>query len=265
MNPALQHSVRDNFIEKATYVARDSSTMHVVERASFVAVDCGLPSDTFNVVVVRDLRRPDQLLRAGVEYFRTRRLPMALWYWEDAADPVGLETLRGFGLPHTERHVAMAAEVAQTHVDAAPPDGLELRLAESAADRRAFGDVIAALFGASPEAPQVAAYYEQLSHAPADRFPALRLYLGLISGVPVATGTLFVGRETLGIYDIVTHDRYRRRGIGSAMFAHLLAEARAFPRRHVVLQASADGLGIYARAGFQPTGNVDTFENRALL
>jgi ribosomal protein S18 acetylase RimI-like enzyme len=81
----------------------------------------------------------------------------------------------------------------------------------------------------------------------------------------VASGTLFIERESVGIYDIVTHRDYRHRGIGSAMFAHLLNEAKLYQRRYAVLQASAEGMGIYLKADFAPVGNVQVFENRALL
>ena len=93
----------------------------------------------------------------------------------------------------------------------------------------------------------------------------MRFYLGIYEGRAVATGTMFVGQETVGIYDIVTLAEYRRRGIGSAMFAHLLQAAQLCQRRYATLQASPDGLGIYKRAGFTAVGNVHVFENRALL
>jgi ribosomal protein S18 acetylase RimI-like enzyme len=87
--------------------------------------------------------------------------------------------------------------------------------------------------------------------------------LGTFHGKIVTIGTLFVGSQSVGIYDLVTHDDYRRRGIGSAMFEQLLKDARASNRRFAVLQASSDGLGIYLRAGFRITGDVLTFEVRA--
>jgi len=93
-------------------------------------------------------------------------------------------------------------------------------------------------------------------------FPAMHYYLGTLHHTVVATGMLFVGSETVGIYDVATCDAYRRRGIGSAMFQHLLEDARTCNRRFCVLQASEDGLGIYVKAGFRPVGAVHVFENR---
>src|SRR5215813_10590755 len=104
-----------------------------------------------------------------------------------------------------------------------------------------------------------------LSKYEMSRFPAMRHYLGIYHDEVVATGTLFIGSETAGIYDIATRVEYRHRGIGSAMFAHLLKEAEDSHHRYAVLQASEDGIGIYLKAGFMPVGNVHIFENRALL
>ncbi len=44
-----------NFEEKVSYVARRINGMVVDDQINFLSVDCGLPSDTFNVMVVRDL------------------------------------------------------------------------------------------------------------------------------------------------------------------------------------------------------------------
>jgi hypothetical protein len=46
----LHRAVRTNFEEKAAYLARSLPTMRVSEDEQFLAVDCGLPSDTYNVV-----------------------------------------------------------------------------------------------------------------------------------------------------------------------------------------------------------------------
>ncbi|MGH8000662.1 MAG: GNAT family N-acetyltransferase [Brasilonema sp.] len=124
---------------------------------------------------------------------------------------------------------------------------------------------VAALFGDSEEGRNVAAYFSLLCEQQINQFPAIRHYIGKYHGEVVATGTLFVGSETVGIYDIATRDEYRHRGIGSAMFAYLLREARSCQHHYAVLQASTEGIGIYLKAGFTPIGDVHVFESRTLL
>ena len=49
----MYQAVRKNFEEKISYIARTVPGMTVTDQSSFLSVDCGLPSDTFNVLVSR--------------------------------------------------------------------------------------------------------------------------------------------------------------------------------------------------------------------
>jgi ribosomal protein S18 acetylase RimI-like enzyme len=260
----MQKDVRTNFEEKVSYIARAVTGMTVTEHSSFLAVDCGLPSDTFNVLVIRDMSARAALL-ATVDRFNAKGFPLAVWYWESHVEDAELALFIQHGLWHAETHVAMAADLSQIQVPSLPPTGVEIKRAMTASDLLQFGEVTAALFGDSGEGRHVFAYFERLAEHPPSTFPAIHHYLGTLHGTVVATGTLFVGSQTTGIYDLVTRDDYRRRGIGSAMFQYLLHEACTWHRRFCVLQASPDGLGIYRKAGFRAVGEVQTFENRRHL
>lgn len=135
----------------------------------------------------------------------------------------------------------------------------------TASDLLQVGNGLAALFGDSEEAGQVLVYFQRLCEHPLSMFPAMHFYLGTLHRTVVATGMLFVGSETVGMYDVATSIAYRRRGIGSAMFQHLLKDACSCNRHSCVLQASRDGLGIYVKAGFRTVGAVHVFENRVVL
>jgi GNAT superfamily N-acetyltransferase len=265
MNTTMHQAVRSNFAEKAAYLTHIMPMMTVVEYESFISIDCGLPSDTFNIIVARNLLATDHLLQHGVGHFMAKRVPMALWYWDDEADCHGMRALKSYGLAHTETHIAMYGDLTHAQVQVRMPAEFIIRPAEHADDIRQYGLVLAELFGASDEGRHVAAYYSLLSASPLSMFPALRYYLGFYRGELAATGCLFIGTESIGIYDIVTRNEYRRKGIGSAMFGYVVNEAQHFQHRYAVLQASPDGLRIYEKAGFAASGKVYTFENRGLL
>jgi GNAT superfamily N-acetyltransferase len=257
----LYLDVRKNFEEKASYVARRTTGMTVDEQEDYLTVDCGVPSDTFNVIVVRGASLSAGLL-ASIERFTTRGIPFALWYWENAIDATGEAMLMQRGLSHVETHTAMAADLSRVQFTSHHLEGLAIKQVTTAHELQQFGEAITDLFGESREGRQVAAYFRRLCSYPLSMFPAMRYYLGTLHGTVVATGTLFVGSQNAGIYDVVTRDEYRQRGIGSAMFQHLLKEASTTSCCYAVLQASKDGLGIYTRAGFQATGDVLTFERK---
>ena len=161
MNPVMHQAVRDNFIEKASYVALITPGMSVADYGSFVAVDCGLPSDTFNVVARRVLTS-SQLLQDGVGHFMSKKFPMALWYWEHPQDRQGMSALSTYGLAQTETHHAMYADLNEVRIQPRLPVGLKIHAATQADNIRRFGAVIAELFGNSDEGRHVAAYHAML-------------------------------------------------------------------------------------------------------
>ncbi len=189
---------------------------------------------------------------------------LALWFWENDVDQANSSAFIQHGLSHAEINTAMFADLSELQITPLHIEGLAIKRAVTASDLLQVGNVLAALFGDSDEASQVLAYFQRLCEHPLSMFPAMHYYLGTLHGAVVATGTLFVGSETVGIYDVATCNAYRRRGIGSAMFQYLLEDARTCNRRFCVLQASQDGLGIYVKAGFRPVGVVHVFEHRVI-
>lgn len=55
MKPDLNRAVHDNFAEKVAAVARALPTIRMWEGEGFTAMECGLPSAPFDVVVVREV------------------------------------------------------------------------------------------------------------------------------------------------------------------------------------------------------------------
>ncbi len=116
-----KHAVRKNFEQKVSYLAKAVPPMVVAEHDSFLYVDCGLPTDTFNVIVARDLSRVNQILNEGVAYFISKSFPVALWYWEDDADKSGMNALTAYGLTHNETNIAMYAYLIQSNYNVTSP------------------------------------------------------------------------------------------------------------------------------------------------
>ena len=58
--------------------------------------------------------------------------------------------------------------------------------------------------------------------------------------------------KTIGIYGLATLANHRGQGIGSALMTYALNLANDQGYQQVVLQASADGEGIYKKLGFTP-------------
>ncbi|MEI2774763.1 MAG: GNAT family N-acetyltransferase [Tetrasphaera sp.] len=253
-----RRQVRDNFITKSSSLARLLGGV-IDHEGGVVTVDCGLPTDTFTVIVPR---RADsgtaEIIARKVGGFTSSPTPFALWSWD--VDDAARRVLAACGLRHTETHVAMVADLTKPAGDEPSVAGLSIRDVATAADVLTYGAIMADLFGDHPEGRRVRGVFERLSRLPPESYAGLRMVVASVADEPVGIGCLFLGQGTAGIYDIVTREPLRRRGIGGAVFAHLLTLARESGSVTGVLQASPDGQGIYARAGFVTVGEVHTYE-----
>lgn len=274
-NTCAVNLVRDNFCRKVSWVAKRHSLMEIMRTEYYLAVDCGLASDTFNSAVWLGELVDSKALEQVTRRFKAQNRPLAFWVW----DRPGLEPESFFatvGFEKAEINTAMWAEAGQIQEqDIQGP--LEIEPVRTMSALAAYGENMAALFGGSPEAAAVQEYHAtmlptvllnngvSLQGQPADcptdnDSEQMCLYVGRIAGQVVSTGLLFLTPESAGIYDIATRQDARKRGFGSAMFHFLLNEGKSAGAKRFVLQASPQGLSIYERAGFQTVGDVLVFE-----
>ena len=108
-------------------------------------------------------------------------------------------------------------------------------LQEGFADDDDERDMIAAVF-AGPE-----------SLAP----PGIRAILASVDGTPASCGVAFESEELGAIGWVATLPAFRRRGLGTLVTAELAVTIFEAGATGVTLQASPDGLPVYARMGFR--------------
>jgi GNAT superfamily N-acetyltransferase len=99
---------------------------------------------------------------------------------------------------------------------------------------------------------------------PRPQFPA-RLSVVLVreAGRALACGVSFEQGDTSGIYLVATHPEARGRGLGSLVMQGLHADARARGCTVAVLQASAQGYGLYLRLGYRNLGHWTNWVRRS--
>jgi ribosomal protein S18 acetylase RimI-like enzyme len=73
---------------------------------------------------------------------------------------------------------------------------------------------------------------------------------------PVGTGMAFDHEADSGIYNVATLDVARRRGLGSAVVAGLLAAAAGRGLRTATLQSTEMARGVYVGQGFRDLGRI---------
>lgn len=75
--------------------------------------------------------------------------------------------------------------------------------------------------------------------------------VALQSGLVVGYGRLLVEGDWAHLRQVAVYPEYRGRGIGSALVAELVAEARRRELQHAYLNARLSAVGLYERAGFR--------------
>jgi ribosomal protein S18 acetylase RimI-like enzyme len=85
---------------------------------------------------------------------------------------------------------------------------------------------------------------------------AFHVVVARLAGASVATGMAFDHEDDCGIYNVTTSPPARRRGLATALTAHLLHDVRARGCRTASLQATAMAERVYAAIGFRDLGRI---------
>jgi ribosomal protein S18 acetylase RimI-like enzyme len=202
----------------------------------------GVPLAPFNPTLIERLPDdPDAAIERAEAHYAGTGLTLGIDLEPSLHGPVR-EAARRRGLTMVESRPGMA--VALTHVvEVAPPEGVELLRVESPAllDQVVVVDESAFDVGA-------AVTRRFLPDAVLED-PAQRVYAARVDGRLVSVGESTTLDGVVGVFGVATDPGYRRRGIGAALTAFLLAD-RAGEADLAVLDASDLGAGVYTRLGF---------------
>lgn len=264
MNAAIiTQAALANMVTHMSWVQRRAPGMTVVEDDQLVLIDSGMPCDTFNFVCQARLEESTlhHRIAQAIQFFKHKGHPFSWWVGPgDQPRHLG-EALQEAGLDAMESELAMALDLSQLQIPSDRP--AELRI-ERVTDHRQLMD-FAAINAANwnPPDPHVLRFYETASPFLLSRSSPLWFYLGYIGQSPIATAELTIAGGVAGLYNICTLDGYRRRGIGTAMTVHPLLDARQAGLSAAILQAAADGVGVYSRIGFVNVGSYTEYKPRA--
>ncbi|MBS1717364.1 MAG: GNAT family N-acetyltransferase [Armatimonadetes bacterium] len=130
------------------------------------------------------------------------------------------------------------------------PEGMELRIVESQEDLEIWQGALAAGYGLPLEVAQLFGLLD----------PNVALYYtAFLDDQAVATSAVFFHGGIAGIYCVATVSEFRGRGLGAAVTALPLIEARKQGYRTGTLQASQMGHPVYKRLGFYDVAEVNIF------
>lgn len=205
----------------------------------------------FNQAFVFEEPGVDDLARA-TSWLSERNVP----FWVIAPDSVAravADVAEPAGLNPTATTMPGMAYAPLADLPSEADGDAEILAVTESAQLGDFALVASDAFGAPLEAASTLAPASTLDDARCSWF------LGYLDGDPAACGQLLRTADVAGVYAIGVRERFRRRGLGAAITAAVLAAGRDSGCSIGVLQASPMGEPVYDRMGFETVTQYHRF------
>lgn len=251
-----------NNLEEKLKVFTHTVSGELITEEDFVIANTGIPTDTFNVVVPKSPSIKNAAkIRHGIDNFSHEKYPFSIWIDAQYLTEDWTKLMQEYDLKEAERNVMMKLENT-LNVGQRISDQLMITNVKNNEELLKYIDVFMSLFEGTREKDALESYFNKFSQVKLGS--EVQMFIGCIDEMPVTTGLLIESKDSYGIYDVMTKETFRGKGIGSEMFQFLLNQTTD-KQKPVVLQASDDGKNIYKRFGFIDVGEMVVFEQGVFL
>lgn len=246
----------DNSLSCYPYYLARLPQAEIREEDDLRSIASGVPIYFFNGVFRSTIAAGDvkQRIDAAIQRFRAAGQSF-IWQIGPTSQPSDLaQHLLAAGFQHDESEPGMALDLDHFQtIDVQMSVGFTVRQVDNEDMLKDWVNVWA--FGASDHIPLLQQMYAQLGY----QETSYRYYVGYLDGKPVATVMLFLAAGVAAVHHVVTLPEARNRGIGTAVTAHALIEAKGAGYRIAILTASEDGFNIYRKLGFQVYSTIHKY------
>ena len=190
-------------------------------------------------------RQADRRIDETLERCRSRALPQS-WAVLPTTAPADLpQRLLDHGISHDGDMPLMAGDLDRIPAPVAAPPGLRIDRVTDDASRERFLAAFVSGFDMGPDLADVFRYLVT------NAGPEWRRFVATLDGRPVGTAGVHLAGGVAGLYNVETLAEFRRRGIGAAVSAAALRDARAQGYRVGILGSTDLGRNVYRRLGFE--------------
>lgn len=215
-----------------------------------------MPQSHFNRILTLqgDEKLTGKTVRDVIERFQARGRVPCIYLNLSGVEPRLIDLLLDFGFHrHDETLSVMYAEEWNRIAPGSEDTIVVGRVGKR--DRKMWASLLADAYGMGKESlPALEKFYDRALEADAE------MYVARDAGKPVGTGTLIVGKELAGIYNIGTAESGRHRGVASGLVQAMLRRAReeGLP---ATLQAvtGSNAERLYKRFGFRTVSYTGVF------
>lgn len=182
-----------------------------------------------------------------IAHFKNRNLDMS-WQIGPSTRPSNTDKyLVNKGFVNIEYSIGMAIELSNV-LHSPSVSGLKIQTITNIQALREWVEIFRLAYPLSKEYGEAA--FQVYAKAGIDNPNLCIHFIGFFEQKPIATSSLFLDSNVAGVYNVSTHPKMRRKGIGSAMTTFALLKAKNLGFDIAVLQASETGANIYKNLGF---------------
>lgn len=218
----------------------------IEERPEGMRFTTGVQSAICNGIMSPRMPGDDAVIKAELNYFTERGLPMT-WTIGPSDTPADIgERLERLGVPRTAVNPGMAVDLASLREEDGPR-GFEIEIVRDAEGFRVFNEIVCEAF----EIPAFTEFAQLFTDAGSGQNGSIASFLGRLDGEPVGASRVVMTHGLAGVYTVATRASARGKGVGRALTlaACLFGKARGY--RVGVLQATDLGHPVYLRMGFR--------------
>lgn len=220
---------------------------HLFEEG-FIAYLGGIDEAKFNVFLQRlSHPQPEQLISDAKEFFKNNNIPS--WVYvvpKDLDTPALQNALKNHGLVFDEASTVMYCALRNPVQSTVEPE-VPLIIQSADVNKTGWLQIMQNAFGGTDET--ISQYAQALDRAKA-KGTNMQHFLGTQEGQPASAITLTFLDDGVRIDNVSTTPTHQRQGYSTQMVQFSMNLAHALGYKHCVLEASADGLGVYQRLGF---------------
>ena len=213
----------------------------VVPGPEIVLIDTGIPIAGLNVAFIERPQDLRQSIQRAARFFGNRSRPWRLetpFALAEPADPIA----RSVGLHEKRLRPTMLVRANQLKRSRDPPE-ISVKVVQTLTDLEVFLRTLAeGMTGTRPpDRPSFSRF----------PWPGFQLYLGFVSGEPVATAAMYRHEQVAGIYAVATVERARQHGYGRAITERAVVDAFDAGCSFSILQSSEMGRSVYESMGYR--------------
>ena len=215
-----------------------------------------IPFPLFNSVARTGLPagRVDAAIESILAEYHSRKVPM-MWWVGPSAQPSDLGSLLSERGLQGSVSPGMAVDLTTMPERYVLPENLQIKKASNEVELEIYCRVLCGVFG-MPDFVEDAFFDFFMSLGFSSPFIN---YIGIIEDEIVATSSVCLGGGVAGVYNVATLESARGKGIGSAMTAFPLLEARSAGYRIAALEPSESGYSVYRKLGFQECCKISRY------